>query len=456
MDRIRSTTLWMLTVLLLSACAPAGRVPQSNPVTAEHQDPTLRPPEPLSVEALAVTLTVDGVLISTEHEFVLDHGNAIAITLTFTRQMVRPSVEGSLRAGNMPKGSIFTWQDDQHLRIDIAEAGSFSINLNGVVARDGTRLDQIIRRIVRPLMLEVAIFTLADLREGKELPTRLWTFSGHMGGFRLGPDGRTALLYPTMFESDSKPELLDLATGKRIPLGLPEGKNLWYSDGGWLPDGRIYIVGAGAVWIGRPGAAMRSIGKAFVWITVPSPSGRYLALWGPTASGDVMIVDLQTETLTQIPGPFRRGVEDGGVTLGWSPDERFLAGTDFDNENRAGMKIRIIDPHKPENVRTIPDLGFTAWLPDGSILGVRYSGGGEIPYRSVILDTTGKETPFPEEFIGVVTPSPDGRYLLYNAYKLNYGITDLQTGARLGLNFPGVPRWTPTVDLVTIRRLPAQ
>jgi hypothetical protein len=304
-----------------------------------------------------------------------------------------------------------------------------------------------------PASAEVSLYTLADLRAGKLEPSTTWQIPGPVAGFAMGPDGRTALLYPNAWEPGVGPLLLDLSTGTKTKLPAPNGRDDWYAAGGWLPDGRIYLVGAGGVWVGAPGGEMKSLGEAFAWMAVPSPSGRYLALWGPTESGGIHVVDFQEDTLRRIPGPFRRGAQDGGVTLGWSPDERFLAGTDFDSDiDGSGMKVRIIDPFTSESVRTIPEVGFMAWLPGGGVLAFRKADGGEVAIRNVVVDADGTEAPFPEEYTGFMHPSPDGRYLVYMAYKRNYGIIDLQTGERFGADFADVPRWTPTSDLVVLHR----
>lgn len=260
-------------------------------------------------------------------------------------------------------------------------------------------------------------------------------------------DRGTAVLYPSPFTQSSGIYLVDLTQGTASKLTGPD-PNGWYAYGALLPDGRLLLVGK-QVWIGDPASeqftAVAEVG--LTWLVEPSPSGRYLALWGPNQQGNYTVVDLTTGEVQTRTGPFRRCAQDGGVTLAWSPDERFLAGSDCDNDaTGAGARTRIIDPFSGEAVRTLEGKVVAAWLPDGRLL----TQAGLPSASMLMLDL--EETVL-EEIDGYTRPSPDGRFLLQHRdtgadrqFLINLG-----TGERVPLKLAGTLLWTGGNTLYEIR-----
>lgn len=102
----------------------------------------------------------------------------------------------------------------------------------------------------------IALYRPDQLAGGNSQPAREWqVVAESVTGFTLAPDGETALLYPgdPMIGGPS-PYLLHLATGKETPLPLPKDDQ-WSAFGGWLPDGRLILVGR-QLWVGGPGVSI--------------------------------------------------------------------------------------------------------------------------------------------------------------------------------------------------------
>jgi hypothetical protein len=262
-------------------------------------------------------------------------------------------------------------------------------------------------------------------------------------------DRGTAVLYPSPWTQSSGIYLLDLTTGTASKLKGPD-PNGWYAYGALLADGRLLLVG-NQVWIGDPtGDQFTAVAKVgLTWLVEPSPSGRYLALWGPNQKGNYTLVDLKTGDVQTRTGPFRRCVQDGGVTLAWSPDERYLAGTDCDNDATGeGLRTRIIDPFSGEAVRTLEGKYVVAWLPDGRFLTLKQP--GHPSASMLVLDPEGTVL---AEMDGYARSSPDGRFLLQ---VINTGVDtkflmNLATGERVLLNLPGTLLWTEGNAIYEIR-----
>jgi hypothetical protein len=262
-------------------------------------------------------------------------------------------------------------------------------------------------------------------------------------------DQGTAVLYPSPWTQSSGIYLLDLTQGTASKLTGPD-PNGWYAYGALLTDGRLLLVG-NQVWIGDPtGEQFTAVAEVgLTWLVEPSPSGRYLALWGPNQKGNYTLVDLKTGEVQTRMGPFRRCIQDGGVTLAWSPDERYLAGTDCDNDATGeGVRTRIIDSFSGEVVRTLEGKYVVAWLPDGRFLTLKQPG---LPSASMLmLDPEGTVL---AEMDGYARPSPDGRFLLQ---VINTGVDTqflmkLATGERVPLNLPGTLLWTSGNAIYEIR-----
>lgn len=299
-----------------------------------------------------------------------------------------------------------------------------------------------------PSVKKINLYRADDLMQGATAPSRQWQLqtSAITSGFKLAADGETALLYPSDPMGPGTPPLLvHMPSQKATRLPLPD-EGGWFTYGGWLPDGRLFLVGR-QVWVGGPrGEDLKPIVSDLrvPWGTWPSPDGRYLALWGPSQSGEITLVDLAEGTARTLAGPFRRRCQDCGITLGWSPDGKLLAGSDADNDaGPAPVRIRVIDPFTGVQVRTYEGFLFDRWLPDGDMIAWRRADS-----TTVRIDSEGKaKQRFPGD---AVYPSPDGRFLLtYTVAESR--LLELATGREVRLTFPTFPRWRDANSLIVVK-----
>jgi len=265
----------------------------------------------------------------------------------------------------------------------------------------------------------------------------------------VAPALTAALVFPgDPWAPGFPPYLVNLDTGEESPLLLPEDE--WYSFGGWLGDGRLALVGRKLYLAGPLGEDLQALtDETFAWGVWPSPDGRNLALWAPSKSGEVQIVDLETGVLQTVAGPFRRGCQDCGLTLAWSPDSTQLAGTDHDHDaGPAPPRIRIVDPFRNEQVKTVEGLSLAGWLPEGDLLAHERSSSAIL-----VVDQSGQEK---ARYVGFEYPSPDGRFLLkvdgVGAERTGT-LLELATGVEVSVEFPGFPRWTRRGELIVITPL---
>jgi hypothetical protein len=149
----------------------------------------------------------------------------------------------------------------------------------------------------------------------------------------------------------------------------------------------------------------------------------------------VTLVDLATGAPRTLTTTFRRCADDGAVSLGWSSDGKLLAGTDcVDRQPR----IRIVNPAADRLVNEIAGWSLQSWLATGELLAMSpVKGEAAVTTR---LDTTGKEVG-PAVIIG--SPSPDGKYLFYGAYKRQHVLLEYATGRTWALDLaPERTGWT--------------
>lgn len=299
----------------------------------------------------------------------------------------------------------------------------------------------------RPRPLAVALYDPAAVMAGRPDTAAVWRIrASPVNGVAVSPDRKAALVYPGDWGVPSfTPYLVDLATGDETPL--PTSGENWFSFGGWLPDGRLMLVGR-SLWLGGPaGEELRPVAEdTSAWTVEPSPDGRYVALWAPSASGAVSVVDLETGAVTTVEGPFRRGCQDCGLTLAWSPDGGLLAGTDHDHDaGPAPPRIRIVNPFTDEQIRTIEGLELSSWLPDGSLL-------AREKLSEVMLRVDG-EGNVAATYAGFAIPSPDGRFLLRvhpDGPDEVATLVELETGLEASSRLPAYPRWTPDSHLLVV------
>jgi hypothetical protein len=308
---------------------------------------------------------------------------------------------------------------------------------------------------------------LADLLAGNVVPAREVDVADAWNGITISADGERVMLYRERGpQSGPPPTIVDLRSGVRTVLQLVADPFDFFAFAGWLPDGRVLIVGK-KVWIGAPdGSGLREVADAVdlagnvPWIALPSPSGRYLALWGYNSSGSLGFVDLQTGTTKRVTGPFRRHAADAPVALAWSPDEKLLAGSDADGEFvEANRRLRIVDPFADTTLRTHAIATVKIWwIASGDLLVLLPSGetGAGARFAGALLDPSS----FLERrrFLGVNWyPSADGRYLLQVDPSQGFVVTELfdlrsTASAPIQLRFRGGPvGWTTKNDMIVRR-----
>lgn len=284
----------------------------------------------------------------------------------------------------------------------------------------------------------LSFYEPSDLLAGRTAPFLYLPGHAPGAGFALSPDRKSLLLFHADFMIPGPaPHIRSLATGKVTMLGLSVEEASSFTYGGWLPDGRLILVGGQKVWIGSgDGSNLQVLTPegAWGWITELSPTGTHLAVWSPM--GTTSIIDLKTGAILALKGTFRRGCQDCGTTIGWSPDGKYLAGTDFDSDAMPkDPHLRIVDIATGKVARTIEDWAFTAWLPTGEILTYKV---GEDPRAGALLDPTGKflkATPWG-------FPSPDGRYLLQHGSDGAEQVIEMATGKAVKLSAGGSYGWT--------------
>ncbi len=298
--------------------------------------------------------------------------------------------------------------------------------------------------------VRLLLYRVEDLMGGAHEPHRTLSLPiDSLMGITFSRQGDAVLLFPTVWTPQPGADLyrVDLASGALTALPGPDPHGFWYA--GWLPDGRLLVVGR-KVWIGTAGGgpweAMAEVGAP--WTVVPSPSWRALALWGHTREGLYTVVDLEAGQADRRVGPFRRCAQDGGVNLAWSPDGKHLAGTDCDSDvSGQGERIRTVDPFSGEQVRTVEGCSLVGWLPDGLLGWCRRPEGGR---KLVLIGEDGSER---ELAAGYARPSPDGRYLIRQARRDGrqvYVLMDLRSGEQVPLDLPGTPLWAEHGDIYVL------
>jgi hypothetical protein len=448
-----AVALVVALLLLATGCtAPSGRTEPATapaqPVQAVPEPPS--PPTPPPEQAnFAFTVQAGNREVPPGEAIDVEDG-PVTLTVSFPVAMDRAATEGSLRAGGLPAGTTITWVDDRQVTLRVPPGDSFQVDAAGAPSADGrSAAHPQHRQINRPVLQQIALYSPAELMAGRTQPVATYRLRAHITGLAIDKAGETALIYPAdPWRYGSPPALINLATGASTPLPVPD-PGAWYGYGAWLPDGRVLLEGGGKILRGSASGFEAVALESLAWSAHLSPDGQTLALWGPGIKGDLVLVDLPSLSPRPLPGPFRRRAADAGETLAWSPDGKLLAGTDCEREDGGpSCSIRIVDLATAKTVRTLgPGRGLIAWLPDGRLAAWRRVEGGESDTETVLLDNTGLEL----QILGSYgTPSPDGRYLLQNAYKRNYSLADVTTGAKVGWLPPGVPLWDREGRLVVV------
>jgi hypothetical protein len=183
-----------------------------------------------------------------------------------------------------------------------------------------------------------------------------------------------------------------------------------------------------------------------VWVAVPDPSERRIALWGQNKDGHVALVDLVSGAVQRLEGPFFGCYSDSRASFAWSADGRLLAGTHCDGvEGPFKARVRIVDVAADRTVRTIEGgtYGVIA-LPTGNFILVRNSGetGAGSRNLGLVLGFDGQERG--RYLGGWWQMSPDRRYLLqYEASPAGccgFTLFDLAAGTSVGFVVPSAGR----------------
>jgi hypothetical protein len=432
--------LLLAFVVVVSACADPNIAAPGTSTSA----PTARfTPEPQSLPTRlpgsVVRLTVNGVERPIDTGIRNEGDGPVTIVLTFPFAMDRPSVDQWGPPGSATK----TWLDDRTLRIVFAETESLiSFKMAELKSASGDAvIDFIGVSVTFPATRLVSVYTVAQLAASRSpQPSSSWRIRSD-DGRTLSADAKRMLLFDSLgAPSGQVPTFVDLDAKKSTVLAQPPASDGWFSFADWMADGRLVMVGRG-VWVGDGNADnMRRIADAgsavsgYVWISLPDPTEKRIALWGYNTDGHIAVVDLTTGAVQKISGPFRRCVADGAASFAWSGDGRLLAGTDCDSEEgNAKARVRIVDVGANRTVRTIEGGTFGInGLPSGNFMLVRDSGetGAGWRYLGLVMGFDGQER---ARYLGHGwLMSHDRRYLLQSeggpAGCCSYSLFDLVAG----------------------------
>jgi hypothetical protein len=380
MSRMRGSLV--AVAILMSACAgPGTTLGDASPTTAPTARHTpIASPTPARLPGSVVRLTVNDVEYPAGTGIRHAGDGPVTIVLTFPFAMDRQSVE----QWGLPASATKTWLDDRTYRIVVSETETL-LNFKMAEMRSASG-DAVIEFLVVSVTIPtrlVRVYSVADLTGSRSpQPSSAWRIRSDDGG-TLSPDGKRMLIFDSLgAPSGQVPTFIELDTKKSTPLSQPPASDGWFSFADWMADGRLVMVGRG-VWVGDADAnGMKRIADAqaavsgYVWIGLPDPSQKRIALWGYNTDGHIAVVDLTTGAVQRITGPFRRCVADGAASFAWSADGRLLAGTDCDSEEGPQKaRVRIVEVAADRTVRTVEGgtYGITG-LPNGNFMLVRESG----------------------------------------------------------------------------------
>lgn len=379
----------------------------------------------------------------------LEHGDSLTVTLHFPQPMERRSVGAALRT-RLPEGSTVAWVDDRQLTVSLPAGDSFLLSAEGARTADGSgQIGAGHVAVERPPQVSIALYSPDQLLDGQTQPQQLWQHRFWLNGITLAPDGETALLYqgdPHIY--GPIPHLLHLPTGRRQMIDQAE--DAYYGYAGWLSDGRLLLAGRVTLLGSGNGESMQRIATPAGFAYRPSPDGRQLAVGG---GSQITLVDLTTGAARLLDYHFRKGYQGPGMTFAWSPDSRFIAGTDHDREGapESPRRVRMIEAATGLQTSTIDGQVLEAWLATGDLL-VRDSlpaPGQEPAYR--LVDSAGNEK---ARWTGWVQPSPDGRFLLRSEVvegRYQSTMTEIATGRTALFHPSGYPRWTQSSQIMAVR-----
>jgi len=422
MTGMRGAAIALLVVV--SACSTTSTVSDGSPTPTPGASRFTAAPAAASPRRLpgsVVRVSVNG-LENPADVAVRDPGpGPVTIVLIFPFAVDRASVERWGMSGQPTR----TWLDDRTLQLVFAETEpSIGFKIAETLSASGdAAIDFFVVNVPRSSHA-VNIYTVADLAAagttGRPHASGAWRVPA-TDGYALAPDGKRLLLYDALGPFvGPRPTLLELDSKKSTPLAEPFVGEDWFSFADWMADGRLVMVGRG-VWIGDSnGGDMKRVADAqtlvrgAVWLAVPDPSQKRIALWGYNSDGHIAVVDLTSGGARLVSGPFRRCAADGSTSFAWSADGRVLAGVDCDSEEGPQKaRVRIVDVAEDRTLRTIDGgtYGING-LSDGNFMLVRDSGevGAGARLLGLVLDFDGQERG--RYLGGGWRMSPDARYLL--------------------------------------------
>ena len=411
-------------MVVVSACSTSATVSEESPTpTAGTSRFTAAPTtaSPRRLPGSVVRVSVNGLEYPAGVAVREPGPGPVTIVLTFPFAVDRASVERWGMSGQPTR----TWLDDRTLQLAFAETEpSIGFKVAETLSASGdAAIDFFVVNVPRSSHA-VNIYTVADLAAAgtARVPYAegAWRVAP-TDGYALAPDGKRMLLYDALGPFvGPRPTLLELDSKTSTPLTEPFAGEDWFSFADWIADGRVVMVGRG-VWVGDSNggdmkrvADAQSLVRGAVWLAVPDPSQKRVALWGYNSDGHIAVVDLTTGAAQLVTGPFRRCAQDGATSFAWSSDGRLLAGVDCDREEGPQKaRVRIVDVTSDRTVRTIEGgtYGING-LSDGNFMLVRDSGevGAGARLLGLVLDFDGRERG--RYLGGWWRMSPDARYLL--------------------------------------------
>ena len=471
---------WIALVVVLSAVAacsaPTPPVASPSPLTTRARPiPSAEPVGP------PLTAWADDEIVVRLNQQRLTPGPAISvwtdgtveIRVTFPLKMDRPSTEAAVAASL--RGPALRWEDDRTIVASFRDdgLGGFTLDVGGARSADGSKIAPSVRYGVSiPEPRHVWVFGVGDLTAPAIAPSA--SFAIRAGyGLAVSPDRDRVLLFEARGPmTGSAPRIVRVDTGDARELGIPVNAGP-FSYGDWLPSGVIVLVGR-EIWVANgDGSGARSVLRndwtgLGPWLAVPSPSGEQIVMWSPDDEGHLAIADLARGTVRRLTGPFFRCAQDGGITVAWSVDERFLATASCDALFRQTV-VRIVDVARDHTVRTIsrdpapcpaeqrcpPPSYSVAAFGDGFIV-VGPSGDfakTPSPNLGIVYGWDGTER---ERLVGGSwLVSPDRRYVLelgvFPVSVASGRLLDLATGQTHDLTLPSFPQAWTSAGLVIVQ-----
>ena len=436
----------LVAAIVVSACGARavtgdGSAPASATPTAQVTATASFSPAPSVVPASAATVTVNGSRHAGGDPIRIQRDVPIVVEVAFPFDVDVTSVESFI-----PRAGTPTWPDRHTLRLSFPANTDVQFKIPEARSANGSeRLALLVVALSYPPAHIVAIATLAELAANKKLPVpTARTLTVPDGATSVSPDGKRALVFDGSGSGTApQPTLVDLATGAAAVLSVPPATDGWFAFAGWLPDGRLVLVGH-HVWVGAgDGTSMRELADAeaaiggYPWLGVPDPSGTRIALWGHNPDGHVAVVRLDDGGVRKIAGPFRPPCADCGISLAWSADGTLIAGTDADGDAPASTRLRVVDVTADRTVRTlVGNVRAVVGLPTNELIVVRDS--GEVGAGSRLLGVrAGFDLVERARYLGCGwSMSPDARYLLEaqcggGAGYPTWTVTDATTGAAI-------------------------